>query len=143
MLHQTRRTLALTPKFLGLAGAAVTLALIAVFMSVPFLVRRDLTPASAYQIGAFTASPEVRVFPNGTYLLTLAFTDGAGKQIDVEPLSVTVQMAGMEPNPQELSRLATGLYRGTGLFSMPGRWIFTVRTAVGSVEIPAGTSGSF
>lgn len=143
MLHQTRRTLALVPTLFGIAGAVVTIALIAVFMSVPFLVRRDPAPVGAYQIGAVTASPELKIFPNRTYLLTLALTDEAGKPVDVESLSATVQMAGMEPNPQELSRATTGIYRGTGLFSMPGRWSFTVRTEAGSVEIPAGTSGSF
>ena len=143
MSERTKRTFALVPTLLGVAGVVVTMSLIAAFMAVPFLLRRDPVPVGAYQIGALTASPELKVFPNRTYLLTLVFTDGAGTPVDVEPLSATVQMAGMEPNPQELSRSTTGLYRGTGLFSMPGRWSFTVRTADGSVDIPAPTSGSF
>ncbi len=143
MSQLRRRTLALAPRLLGVFGALVAFALVATFMSVPFLVRREPAPLGQYQLGEVTVSPDVKVFPNGTYLLTLAFKDRAGEPVDAQPVSVTVRMAGMDGNPQELNRVSAGLYRGAGLFAMPGRWMFTLRMAGGSVEIPAGSPGAF
>lgn len=143
MSQLVRNAPPLGPRLIGIVGAAVALAIVVAFMSVPFLVRRDPPAIGDYRLGALTASPDVKVFPNGTFLLTLTFRDGAGDLADSDQISVTAQMAGMQPNPLEISKVSTGVYRGAGLFPMPGRWVFRVQTADGAVEIPAGSQGSF
>lgn len=143
MTQLARNTHPLGPKLIGIVGAAVALAIIVAFMSVPFLVRQDPPAIGDYRLGELTASPEVKVFPNGTFLLTLTLRDGAGDLADSDQISVTAQMAGMQPNPLEISKVSTGVYRGAGLFPMPGRWVFRVQTADGAAQIPAGSQGSF
>lgn len=143
MSQLARNTHPLGPKLIGIVGAAVALAIVVTFMSVPFLVRREPPAIGDYRLGALMASPDVKLFPNGTFLLTLTFKDGAGELADANSISVTAQMAGMPPNSIEISKVSRGVYRGAGLFPMPGRWVFRVQTPDGTVEIPAGSPGSF
>lgn len=133
----------LGPRVLGIAGVVVTLAIIVAFMAIPFLAWREPAPAGDYRLGALMASPDVKVFPNGTYLLTLTLRDGAGELADTDPISVSVEMAGMEPRSVDMSRVTAGVYRGAGLFPMAGRWVFTVEAAGGTAQIPAGPGQSF
>lgn len=142
MRRLTENASPLGPRLIGIAGIVVALAIVVAFMSVPFLARREPPAAEQYRLGDLTATSDLQVFPNRTFLLTLTFRDDAGELADAKLISVTAQMTGMQANPVEISKVSTGVYRGAGLFPMPGGWVFRVQAEDGVVELPAVSGGS-
>jgi hypothetical protein len=130
-------------KLLGLIVGLLFLAIIAAFMSVPFLARPASTGVATYRLGALTAVPDVSLSPDRSFLLTLTIRNASGNLQDVDSISANAEMNGMSPTPLAVTRVSTGLYRATGRLSMAGRWTFKIWTTEGSLTIPAATSGSF
>ena len=119
---------------LGLAGTLTILALVCLLMAVPFIVRRDVPSGAMAQLGDLRALSELVTEPDGTYLLTLQFTDTRGSAIDPKLLQVGLAMDGhpMAPTPVPLERTATGAYRGQGQLTMKGRWRFLATSKMAS-----------
>lgn len=130
---------------LGLAGALIVLALVGLLMAVPFMVRRDVLPGAIVQFGDLRAVSKVVTQADGTYLLTLQFTDSRGSAIDPKMLHVGLAMDGhpMEPEPVPLQRTAAGAYSAEGQLTMNGRWRFEVTSERGTMDVVANYAPSF
>ncbi len=130
---------------LGLAGALIVLALAGLLMAVPFMVRRDVPSGAMAQLGDLRAVSELVTEPDGTYLLTLQFTDTRGSAIDPKLLQVGLAMDGhpMAPGQVPLERTATGAYRGQGQLTMNGRWRFAITSERGTMDVVADYARSF
>ena len=130
---------------LGLAGALIVVALAGLFMAVPFIVRRDVPSGSTVQLGDLLTVSDVVTRPDGTYLLTLQFTDTGGSAIDPKLLQIALTMDGhpMSPTPVPLERTATGAYRAQGQLTMTGRWRFGVKSERGTMDVVADYARSF
>ncbi len=141
--HRHTRQLAIT--LLGLAGGLIVLALVGLFMAVPFMLRRDVLPAASVQLGDLRAVSKVVTQADGTYLLTLQFTDSRGSAIDPKMLQVGLAMDGhpMEPESVPLQRTAPGAYRAEGRLTMNGRWRFGVTSERGTMDVVANYAPSF
>lgn len=141
--HRDSRQLGIA--LLGLVGVIIVVALVSLLMAVPFMVRRDVLPGAFVQLGDLRTVSNVVTRADGTYLLTLQFTDRGGSAIDPQMLNVELAMDGhpMEPQPVPLQRTAAGEYLAEGLLTMIGRWRFSVTSEAGTMNVVADRALSF
>jgi len=138
-----KRRLGIT--LLGASGAFVALVLVGLLMAVPFMVRRDVSPGTSFQLGDLRALTDIATESDGSYQLTLQFNDARGVPVDPKILNVTLAMDGhaMEPDPVQVERTWIGAYRATGRLAMTGRWRFNIASDRGAADMVVNYAKSF